>query len=274
MVDVEERRLALAAGQHDRQGHDHPRPRQWRDRVGRRRAGDRDVPAERRGEPLQLLRRRSVRAADPAVFTRRRRQRLPDTAQPVAVVAARRERHHLGCTSTATSGWPTTARCSASSTGTAPGWTAGPAGGRDPAQRARLPRASRRAHDRRAGTIYGFDAPNDASSALSKVNGSVHRAVPARGRRDGLGRPPWLVRRARAGAGAGRASSGSARRVFTASPLQRDGSLPGRRPAPNAPEGGSPDRQPVIPLRDRNPTRRTPVVTLSPHRGVLRGVRG
>ena len=46
-------------------------------RMGRRSSGDRDVRAGRRRRALQLLHRRSVRAGDPRLHARRRRERLP-----------------------------------------------------------------------------------------------------------------------------------------------------------------------------------------------------
>ena len=51
--------------------------RQRRDPVGRRHHGHRHVPAGRRARPLQPVRRRPVRAADPGLPAGRRRQRLP-----------------------------------------------------------------------------------------------------------------------------------------------------------------------------------------------------
>ena len=73
----EERPLALARVERRRQGHDEQDHRQRFDRLGRRHPGDRHVPPRPEPGPLQPLRHRPIRAADPALPAGQRRWRLP-----------------------------------------------------------------------------------------------------------------------------------------------------------------------------------------------------
>ena len=152
-------------------------------------------------EPVQLLRRRSVRPADPALLARGGRQRLPGSAD-LYLTAARDVAGSARCTSTATSGWPTTARSCGSSTATA---RAGP-----------RPRPGdailRDAPTYRSSAPAPSGAPARSTASIPATTGSwrcrrstaCSGAVPARRRRDGLERPPRLVHRARPRPGAGR----------------------------------------------------------------------
>ena len=66
--------------------------------------GDRDVPPQRRRGPLQPLRRRPVREADPPLLAGRGRERLPGRRHRLPRRAAGRLDDRPSCTSTATSG--------------------------------------------------------------------------------------------------------------------------------------------------------------------------
>ena len=136
------------------------------------------------------------------------------------------------------------------------------AGRRDPAQGARLPvhRVRRRPSHRHDLRLRRRERPGDRPLQGQR---RVRRPVPARGRRDRLERLPRLVRRARAGPGARHARldqrKGPAPRAAAAD------RQPARRIAGAERVGRErlTRRQPVIPLRDRNPTGRAPFVTFA-----------
>ena len=119
--------------------------------------------------------------------------------------------------------------------------------------------------------------PNARIIALDKVGRLVPRAVPAGRRPEGLGRPARDVRHRREPRTSRRRSSGCPRHASTRPSSSRSRTWPRRRaqrpsanPSVDRPDQGDPETHqealtgaPVIPLRDANPTRRTPLVTLS-----------
>ena len=119
-------------------------------------------------EPLQLLRRRPVRAADPALLAGRGRRRLPGSARRSGSRRRATSAASPRCTSTATSGSPTPASVLRVADGNSDGWEAETPGRRGPPDRARRTRLVNSGAARREGTIYAFDAANDRLIALSR----------------------------------------------------------------------------------------------------------
>ena len=204
-----------------------------------------------------------------------RRQRLPGQADRWLATARDVERHHLDVHRRRHLG-RRRRRARALRVGQERGWEAEPARATSPAPRhaARTVRHRRRATEA-TGMIYGFDQANQRIVAFDKANGDVRRAVPARRRRHG-----WTDMRGLyvdAGVEDEPDDAGLDRQAASTRPCSRPSRTP-RPPAPSAADARrpaapadaassrrpSPGRgAPVIPLRDANPTRRTPVVTLA-----------
>ena len=126
--------------------------------------------------------------------------------------------------------------------------------------------------------VYGYDKANRGSSPCARTTARSSGPVPAGQRRARLGRPARDVRPGRDGHRAGHARLDRQEPADELDPRRRPGAVgvpqPERRGQPvHLAEGQPrrrprsrrrrPSRDPVIPLRDANPTRRTPVVTLA-----------
>ena len=271
----QERPLALAAGERRRQGHAHPgrgqRRHEWGDDVTR----DRHVPPRSRGEPLQLLRRRPVGAADPALLRRPDGGGFPARADRLAADGARRQRDHLAVHRRRHLARRAAGCSSASRRGNSDGWEPTARRTTSPAHDAdRVPLIAGRGERRDGHDLRLRPRRTTGSIAYRKVERRLPRPVPARRRRPRLGGHPRHVRRARASRRAPDASSGSSQTASTGRCSSRsrrigaDAVRGARRPAPSA---GQPSAEPTAapeprrgrrdPAPRRNPTRRTPIVT-------------
>ena len=246
----------------------------------------RDLPAGREPRALQPVRRRPVRAADPRLLAGARTAAGSRPSRSPWLATARDvERHDLAATSTATCTRPRTGS-SALPSGKDDGWKAKPPERRAAPARARLHalvggRTCRPTATRRDLRLRQPERPDRRHrQGQQRLQRRLQGPVPAGRRRRRLGRPArhgrHPGRRRRAGDRAvdlgGRAPPGVAR------------GRPGRgAPSPSASPSAAPSASPkatrsqadrrsrprsrraaaaVIPLRDANPTRRTPVVTI------------
>ena len=184
MVDDEERHLAVAPREHHRQGHDHPGARERRDASGATTSARSGRSSVTRGEPLQLLRRRPVRAAGPSVLAGRGRGRVPGSAEQVAVGSTRRQRDQL-----AVHRRRHLARRRRQAAPCRQRQHRRLGAARRRATRSFAPSPPTAARVWRAsgatGTIYGFDPASDRVVALSKVNGTYLEQYRLAGGADG-----------------------------------------------------------------------------------------
>ena len=197
---LEERPVALAPGRHDGQGHADQGRRSRAQLVGRRHPGHRDVPADASRGPVQPVRRRSVRAADPRLLAGRGRQRLPGRARspgsrPRATSAASPRCYIDGDIFAAERRAPRAVRRRARTRAGRP-----KAPGDDllrPAPAYTLSSGPNLPADRDKGEIYGFDGPNAPDRRRrqgQQLSGAYKAQYRLAGGAPGLGGPPRHVR--------------------------------------------------------------------------------
>ena len=283
----QERPLALAAVERRRQGHAEQGQGQRRHPVGRRRHGHRHLPPGPRARACTTCTsstRRSSRsgpippAGDGSGFPAKARRLAgdgPGRRQDDLHVHRRRHLHHRG------------RRPRALRLGQERRLGAGRRPGTTLLREAPDVDLAAGAGERREGTVFAYDQPNARLIAYDKATGDYLGQYRLAGDADGWEDLRGLyVLPGRRGGPADRWSgfrrSGVHQAILEPVPDDAPTASPGRpaprrRPAHRPPSPStsalSPGATAVIPLRDANPTRRTPIVTLGAHRRLFRGVR-
>ena len=235
--------------------------------------------------PLQPLRRRSLGAADPRLLPGQRRRGFPAApidrlavARDVSKVddAVHRQRHlrHRRRPHRPVRRRP---EPRAGETDELP----------DSARSASSPDYSllASASDKRTGSHLRLGQAEQPGRRDRQGQGHVHRAVPPRRRQPGLGGRPRDVRRPRPARTRRRRWSGPTTTASISAILEAVpdvAAAPALRPSSSGspgPASGAPVASPrasaaaVIPLRDANPVRRTPIITIATDRRLRRGLR-